>query len=615
MQYRTASRGLPILICLLLLAGAVPQRTRAADPQPYSVKLESTHDKAVDKALNDASMLISLEKKAPVGGFALVQRAIQDSGRFETVLHSFGYYDAKVDLTIDGHPVSDPALPDLIARLPDKPPVPVVAQFTPGPLFHIGTVTINGPVPPAAREKLDLKPGAPAVAADVVAAQGRLLTALRDESYPLAKVELAPATLRPAQHLLDVAFNAETGQKADLGPIQMTGLHTVDEQFLRRRLLIHQGEPFSPGELDKARQNLMDLGVFSIVRMEPAEQLDANGNLPITIAFTERKLHAVDLGAGYSTDLGLNFNVGWHDRNLFGSAEQLNLNAAMNFGGNAVVRPGYKFTAQFIKPDYLALNQQLELDLGAIKQSLEAYDQRATTEEARLHRQFGSGKHWDLSIGLLGEQELITQEGISRHYNLVGTPFIAKYDDTNSLLDPTTGYRTQITLTPMHSLSGRSATFFIMEAAGSTYFDVSGDGRSVLAMRGLVGKISGANVFDLPPDQRFYAGGSSTVRGYRYQSIGPQFPDRKPTGGTAVSAGSLEFRQRILGNYGAVAFVDAGQVTANGAPFTGNWRVGAGVGFRYYTPIGPIRLDVAVPLNKQPGGDTFELYIGIGQAF
>jgi translocation and assembly module TamA len=170
-------------------------------------------------------------------------------------------------------------------------------------------------------------------------------------------------------------------------------------------------------------------------------------------------------------------------------------------------------------------------------------------------------------------------------------------------------------LTPTQSFGSSSATFALAQLSGSTYIDLSGAGRSVVALRGLVGKAFGADVFALPPDQRFYAGGSGTVRGFRYQSIGPQFADGKPTGGTAVSAGSVEFRQRILGNYGVVAFVDAGQVTANGSPFTGGWRVGAGVGARYYTAIGPIRLDVAIPLNREPGGDAFELYIGIGQAF
>jgi translocation and assembly module TamA len=130
-----------------------------------------------------------------------------------------------------------------------------------------------------------------------------------------------------------------------------------------------------------------------------------------------------------------------------------------------------------------------------------------------------------------------------------------------------------------------------------------------------VGKAFGADLFSLPPDQRFYAGGSATVRGFRYQSVGPQFPSGRPTGGTAISAGSVELRQRILEHYGVVAFVDAGQVTADGSPFTSNWRVGAGIGARYYTSIGPIRLDVAIPVNRQPHGDAFELYLGIGQAF
>ena len=154
------------------------------------------------------------------------------------------------------------------------------------------------------------------------------------------------------------------------------------------------------------------------------------------------------------------------------------------------------------------------------------------------------------------------------------------------------------------SLGTPSATFIIAQLTGSTYLDVFNDGRSVVALRGLVGKVSGVGVFGLPPDQRFYAGGSGTVRGYRYQTLGPQFPDRKPTGGTAISTGTLELRQRILGSYGIVGFVDVGQVSSNGAPFTSNWHAGAGIGARYYTSIGPIRLDVAVPLNKLPGGDS-----------
>ena len=162
--------------------------------------------------------------------------------------------------------------------------------------------------------------------------------------------------------------------------------------------------------------------------------------------------------------------------------------------------------------------------------------------------------------------------------SLVGLPLTLKFDNTNSLLDPTQGIRASFSATPTGALGSNNSGFLILEAAGSTYLDLSGNGRSVLALRGLVGEVPGTNTFSLPPDQRFYAGGSATVRGFKYQSVGPQFPDRNPTGGTAVSAATVEFRQRIIGNYGAVAFVDAGQVSANGVPFSNTWRIGAGVG-------------------------------------
>jgi translocation and assembly module TamA len=321
----------------------------------------------------------------------------------------------------------------------------------------------------------------------------------------------------------------------------------------------------------------------------------------------------VDFGLGYSTDLGANFTAGWHDRNLFGNAEQLNLTASYQAGGDAVVHPGYQASAQFLKPDFLARDQQLELDLTAVKQDLQAYDQTALLEKIALNRKLSP--HWTVSLGLSGEQESILQEDVTRHYNLVGIPASLKYDSTNSMLDPTQGIRAAVMLTPTESLGTPNATFLLAQVSGSTYLDFFDNGRSVLALRGLVGQASGVGVFDIPPDQRFYAGGSATVRGYRYQTLGPQFPDEKPTGGTAISTATVELRQRILGNYGVVGFVDVGQVSANGAPFSSEWHAGAGVGARYYTSIGPIRLDVAVPLNKLPGGDSFELYIGIGQAF
>ena len=134
-------------------------------------------------------------------------------------------------------------------------------------------------------------------------------------------------------------------------------------------------------------------------------------------------------------------------------------------------------------------------------------------------------------------------------------------------------------------------------------------------IRGQLGSVPGVSSLELPPDARFYAGGSATVRGYKYQTLGPHFGNNVPIGGTAIAAGTLEWRQRVLDKYGFAAFVDAGSVNSNGVPLGGQMLVGAGVGARYYTPFGPIRADIAVPLNRDPGNDSFEVYIGLGQAF
>ena len=589
---------------------------RAADPQPYDVTLNPTKEKSLDSALHDASNLISLRDKAPVGPFALVTRSKEDVGRFVSVLHSFGYYKGEVHITIAGQPIDSPTLADQLGRAPDKPPVPVVIDFNLGPRFTIGKVAVQGNVPPDVAGKVGLNAGQPAEASAILAAQERLLNGLKEDGYALAKVDLPPATLHPAQNELDVAFDVASGPQVDIGPISLSGLENMNEDFVRQHMQLHSGERYSPAAIQQARDDLSSLGVFSVIRATPADHVDPDGALPITIDLSERPLHAVDLGAGYSTDLGANANVRWHDRNLFGNAEQLNLTGQVQAGGTASLGPGYLFGAQFLKPDVLAHDQTLEVSITALRQNLEAYDQTALLEKLALNRRLSA--QWRISYGLSGEQESIEQEGVTRHYNIVGLPLSAQYDSTNNLFDPTRGVRASFLVTPMHSISGSAgnATFVLTQASASTYFDLSGNGRSVLAMRGLIGQAFGiANQFDVPPDQRFYAGGTGTVRGYRYQSIGPQFPDRRPTGGTAVSAGSFEYRQRILDKFGAVAFVDAGQVTASGAPFTQNWRVGAGIGVRYYTSIGPIRLDVAMPVNRQPGGDAFELYIGIGQAF
>jgi translocation and assembly module TamA len=594
----------------------------AADPLPYSVSLAKTGIGKLDAALAGSLQLNALRTRAPAGPFAVLTRARQDLPRMTAALESFGYYQSHITVTVAGHPLADPDLPDVLEARPVDPPAPIVIAVETGKLFHLRYVALVGALPESARAAFALRRGDPAVAGNVLAAGGAVLNDLREHGYALATVDAPDAVLVPSEQALDVTLHATAGPRVDLGPITITGLRRVNESYVRRRLLISQGQLFQPSALEAARQDLAATGVFSGVVVRTAPGLDAQGELPVTVDVAERARHAVSFNVAYSTDLGGSAGATWTHRNLFGNAEQLNLAAAISgLGGTAVTAVGYNVTAQLIKPDFLRRDQSLQFDLGALKQSLDAYDQKAITAGVTLTRKLS--KQWTASVGLTAEEEEITQEGVVRDYTLVALPVSGKFDSTalsNPLDDPTHGIRAALSATPTESLGHRDATFVILQGSASTYFDFaalgwSKPGRTVVAVRGLVGSAQGAGNFDLPPDQRFYGGGSATVRGFKYQSVGPLFPDDNPVGGAAIDAVGVELRQRVWGNIGAALFADAAQVNESSSPFQGTLREGVGAGVRYYTPIGPVRVDVAVPVNKPPGGDSFELYLGLGQAF
>jgi translocation and assembly module TamA len=601
---------------------ATPWSARAADPLPYTVTLATTGIGPLDAALKGSLRLIALRARAPAGPFAVISRARQDVARLTEALESFGYYRSHATITVAGLALDDPALPDRLESRPADPPAPIAIAIETGPLFHLRHVALEGAVPRSAATAFTLRPGDPADAGHVLAACAAVQNALREDGYALSRVAAPDAVLVPAEQALDVTVRVTAGPRVNLGPITITGLHRVHETYVRRRLLIRPGELFRPSAIDAARQDLAAVGVFSGVVIRTSSSLDAAGTLPVMVDVAERVRHAVSFNVAYSTDLGGSAGATWTLRNVFGNAEQLNLSASITgLGGTDVTAVGYNASAQLLKPDFLRRDQTLQFDLSALKQSLDAYDQTAVIAGVTLTRKLS--KLWTASVGLTAEQEQITQEGVVRDYTLVVVPLSAKFDSTgltNPLDDALHGMRAALSAAPTQSFGSRSATFLVLQGSASTYFDFSSigwtaPGRSVLAVRGLVGSAQGATSFDLPPDQRFYGGGSATVRGLKYQSVGPLFADDEPEGGAAIDAVGVEFRQRVWGQLGAALFADAAQVSSGNTPFEGTLREGVGAGLRYYTPIGPIRVDVAVPVNKPPNGDSFELYLGIGQAF
>jgi translocation and assembly module TamA len=511
----------------------------------------------------------------------------------------------------------------------------VAVSFALGTLYHLRRIDIDGEVPPPinARETLGLSSGQPAVAAAVLAGGARLLTALQEQGYAFAQVDAPIAYEAADAPVLDLSFHVVAGRKVRVGDIRIQGLKRVNESLVRRRLLLHSGDPYKPSAIEAARHDLLGMNVFGQVSVAVGSKPDESGGVPITFKLRERLRHAINVLAAYSSDLGGSGGVTWTDRNVFGNAEQLTFAASViNLGGSDTNGIGYDTSVKYVIPDFLHRDQSLQFTVGAIKQQLQAYDQTARTAGVALSRKLSSV--WTVSAGLSTTVEQISQTtngapnapGQPQHfdYTLVALPFSVSYDSTNlatALEDPRHGYRGSLKLTPTLAIGHPNATFLITQASIATYFDLNNifplaPGRSVIAARALAGIAAGAGEFSLPPDQRFYAGGTSTIRGYGYQLVGPLFPQtNNPTGGTAMTAAGVEFRQRLYSNWGVVTFVDAGQVSASLKPLPDDVRVGVGAGMRYYTPIGPIRFDIAVPVSRRPGEDSWEVYIGLGQAF
>ena len=601
---------------LFFLAGMVfipGQAAFAADPVAYTVKFTPSGDGTLDSLLKATSSLVSLQKKLPPAPFALIGRAQADSQQFLIVLHSLGYDAGSVSITVEGYGLQDPALLDALNQAPRKESVSVLVVTHQGAVFHLGRVDVPG-LPPGFARPAMVTPGDVALSAPILDATGTLRTALHNAGYAFASVSAPLAVAQPAAHLLDVTYTVMGGPRVDIGPIAFSGLTRTNADFLRRHMSLKPGQRFSDTALASARDSLLGLGVFTSVTPLPQEKLAQGDEVPILFRVTQQKRHAVTLSGSYATDVGFTLSTSWEDRDVFTHAETLTFTAAANgLGGTGTTAPGYDLKGVFTKPDFWARGQVLSVSLEGVKESLTAYNRTAVLAGASLSRPLTA--HLALNYGPEFTDERVQQEGVNRSYVLLQFPVTLSFDTADSALEPTHGINASVTVTPTEPAVGERKPFLITQGSAATYLPVEAEARGILAVRVQAGSIQGASQFGVPPDQRFYAGGSGTVRGYTYQTIGPLFPDDNPEGGLAYDAASLEFRQHIFHSFGIVPFVDAGQVNSGSAPFQGTLRVGVGLGARYYTGIGPIRVDFAVPLTRVAGSSAFALYIGLGEAF
>ena len=578
-----------------------PAQTEA-DGIVYRTQITGDAPSEVISTFESVSSLITMKDRLPRTKGILRRRVRQDEARLVTILRSEGYYDESIKSSIEEDTEGNGLL--------------VTLDIETGKVFKLKAYDVTyspkeEPEPPTIPlEDLKLKLGEPARAADITAAEGLLLRRLQNKGYAFPKITEKRYIVDHATTGLRAELTVDPGPEVTFGKLTITGLEAVHEDYIRRLLAWPAGTKYRQSEIKRVRRLLVRSGLFDGVTVKAADEASSDGSVPVTAELQERPQRSVGAFIGYSTDVLGNGGVFWEHRNLFGNAESLRAELAGSFIRQSA-------TLSFRKPEFPIAGGALLGRVEVANETSEAFEGETALASAAYEQRFS-----DVLSG---------SGGIDFEYNnfddrpddevgetqTVSFPFFLTFDDRDSSLNPTKGIRARGGVEPAVATSEDGVVNFVTNTFTLSGYQSFFEGnRLVLAARVGVGAIYGASRSDIPASQRLYAGGSRSVRGYALRSLGPLDDDDDPLGGRSLLEINLETRIRLTESFGIVPFLDGGGVSGDELQnFSDRIRWGAGLGLRYYTPVGPLRLDVAVPLNKRETDDEFQFYISLGQAF
>ncbi|MGR3491730.1 MAG: autotransporter assembly complex protein TamA [Shimia sp.] len=562
---------------------------------------------AVDVSFNVAGDVFAEElEEAALGaqlpddatGRDTLAAALSDYRRIVETLYARGHYSSVVSIELDGREAAQLPLVGIPAQFNT-----IVYRIDPGPAFTLRTAEIT-PLAEGTELPEGFRPGAPAEAEVVKDAVAAGVEGWRQQGHP--KVRLAGQEL-VADHpnaALDVQARLAPGPDAVFGELILTGDSTVRANRIRQIAGFPTGKRFDPDELDLVASRLRRAGPFSAVALEEAETLGPDDTLDVILTLDEFAPRRVGFGAELSTLEGVTLSAFWLHRNLLGGAERFRVDGEVSQLGSDL-GTDYELGFRIERPADLGTDYDI-FALGRIEVLDEpSFESRSAQLGIGVERIVNEDLQGDFTI--LYEYDETEDAFGTREFQLVSFALNATLDKRDIRLNPTRGFYVQAGLTPWLGLDDTESG--IKGELDLRGFYPIGE-RVVLAARGQIGAIGGAELDEVRPKDLFFSGGGGTVRGQPYQSLGVG-----STGGRSFYGLSLEGRLEIRENIGAVAFVDYGYV----GPETffdgsGDDHAGAGIGVRYLTGFGPIRADIALPVSGGTG-DGVQIYVGIGQAF
>ena len=593
------------------------------EPVRYTLVVEGLDEIGLEGRFRDLSALEDADGEA-TNGAQISARAKEDELLAVRLLRSEGYYDATALSTIE--------------QLPDQPgQMRVAVSVVPGPRYLFGNITITGgrtEPPNLAREALKLETEDPIVAANVEAAEANVRLKLPQQGYPFAEVGLRDILLDPETRHGDYTLPVAPGNRSRFAGFTTEGDLAFGAKHVEVLSRFKRGDLYDSRKVDDLREAMIATNLFTTVAAEPVAtgEFAEDGTEYVNILVRQDAGPARSLAgtAGYSTGEGFRAEATWEHRNIFPPEGSLRLNAVLGTQEQAV-RVGLR------RNNWKKRDRSIFLQAEAGRRDLPAFKGYTVRLQGQIARESTPiwQKVWTYAVGaeLIATNESPTgfpPISLKDAFFLAGLSGQVGYDRSNSLLDPTRGFRLKAFVNPETSLREPGQPYIRNILDGSIYYPVQDN--IVIAGRARVGSIYGAELAELAPSRRLYAGGGGSVRGFGFQELGPKVeianpdfdptdPDEKddptkfiPTGGRSLVEFALEGRYRF-GNYGVVGFVDAGQVYESQSPRLSDMRFGVGVGGRLYTNFGPLRADVAMPIGRRKGESRFAVYVSIGQAF
>lgn len=558
----------------------------------YDVEFCGNLTEETTNLLKTASKLVSLEEFPTETITALRRRANADVPNLVNALQSLGYYNPSISIDLE----------------PDSDPIKIIIKVDTGPLFCFGTVVIHGTDEEFKLKNLGIILGETAFPKTILDAEIALIKIFSKRGYPLCKVVDRSVNVDLCANVVNVELEVESGPLAYFGSVKIDGLCTVEPFFILQKLTWQEGEIFCPDEVMRTQTALEASGLFSSIIITPSEEVDENGYLPIIIEVIEGYHHTIGFGASYNTDWGPGGIAEWENRNVRGLGETLSIRTDIWYRRQHA-------SISYMQPDFLCANQNIFWVAEVEREKTFSFTEKFFSVSCIVERQLSENTR--ISYG--GSFKRLESEDSEDNgtFSLGKLPCRYHWSNVNNILDPTRGQSLNYKATPTYIITQPHIFYFIQSLVATTYYALTCDRWFILALKAQFGSITGASDHLIPPPERLYAGSENTLRGYKYMTVSPLDSSGNPLGGCSLMVYTVELRKRFTEEFGGVLFYEFGNVYENEFPiFTQKQLQSAGLGIRYHTPVGPLRMDIAFPLNRRKHIDpAFQLYFSIGQAF